>query len=200
MSANVWQKTWQPKTQARCWMNKRTKCAKQTYWQPEFVRLSLTNASWRSVEWIPPPRPLDWIIDTSHLIFFPQELFPENLTEMSIKGPVLQETKPSWIRPLMGSILDWDSSSIQVSKVGNTDDLVGNERKWVGYLLQGRLKTGELVDVRPVGKSCGQVENVVSARQQPQICESLVRFVHVISLFNCACCTNADHLLNSPPC
>lgn len=93
MSANVWQKTWQPKTQARCWMNKRTKCAKQTYWQPEFVRLSLTNASWRSVEWIPPPRPLDWIIDTSHLIFFPQELFPENLTEMSIKGPVLQETK-----------------------------------------------------------------------------------------------------------
>lgn len=42
--------------------------------------------------------------------------------------------------------------------------------------------------------------NVVSARQQPQICESLVRFVHVISLFNCACCTNADHLLNSPPC
>ena len=55
------------------------KCAKQAYWQPEFVRLSLTNASWRSVEWIPLPRPLDWIIDMStYLILVPQELSPDN--------------------------------------------------------------------------------------------------------------------------
>lgn len=134
------------------------------------------------------------------LDFLPSRIIPWEFNRNVNKRPCVARNKTSWIRPLMGSILDWDSSSIQVSKVGNTDDLVGNERKWVGYLLQGRLKTGELVDVRPVGKSCGQVENVVSARQQPQICESLVRFVHVISLFNCACCTNADHLLNSPPC